>query len=143
MESAGVPEKVVWHFDAFHLDVGAAELRKGATRVKLQDQPWQVLVALVESAGRIVTREELRARLWPDETFVDFDHGLNVAISKIRDALGDEAMRPRFVETIPRHGYRFIAAVDRIAAGQREPTVTSVARGGRFRLRQMALGAAG
>ncbi|HEX7796937.1 MAG TPA: winged helix-turn-helix domain-containing protein [Vicinamibacterales bacterium] len=136
-----MPGKVVWHFDAFHLDVGAAELRKGGARVKLQDQPWQVLVALVESAGRIVTREELRTRLWPDDTFVDVDHGLNVAISKIRDALGDEAMRPRFVETIPRHGYRFIAPVDRIAAEHRERTVASVARGGRFRLRQMALGA--
>jgi TolB-like protein/DNA-binding winged helix-turn-helix (wHTH) protein/Flp pilus assembly protein TadD len=142
MESSGVPGTVVWHFDAFHLDVGAAELRKGGTRVKLQDQPWQVLVALIESAGRIVTRDELRVRLWPDDTFVDFDHGLNVAISKIRDALGDEAMRPRFVETIPRHGYRFIAPVDRTPAEQPEPTATSVARGARSRLRQMALGAA-
>src|SRR5215831_10257113 len=114
MEPAAAPGVVVWHFDAFDLDVAAAELRKDGTRVRLQEQPWQVLVALVERAGQTVTREELRARLWPDDTFVDFDHGLNVAINKIRDALGDDAARPRFVETVPRRGYRFIASVGRI-----------------------------
>ena len=110
------PGTEVWRFGPFELDLAAAELRKGGTRVKMQDQPWRVLVALVENGGRIVTREELRARLWPDDTFVDFDHGLNIAINKIRDALGDEAARPRFVETVPRRGYRFIAPLERIAS---------------------------
>jgi TolB-like protein/DNA-binding winged helix-turn-helix (wHTH) protein len=130
MEPAAAPGAVVWHFDAFDLDVAAAELRKAGTRVKLQEQPWQVLVALVERAGQTVTRDELRARLWPDDTFVDFDHGLNVAINKIRDALGDEAVRPRFVETVPRRGYRFIAPVEHIASRPPAPVDGSDRRGG-------------
>jgi TolB-like protein/DNA-binding winged helix-turn-helix (wHTH) protein/Flp pilus assembly protein TadD len=121
MPPEGAPGEVVWRFDVFEVDVAAAELRKAGRRVKLQDQPWQVLVALVENAGRTVTREELRARLWPDDTFVDFDHGLNVAISKIRDALGDAAGQPRFVETVPRRGYRFIGSLERIASPPSTP----------------------
>ena len=105
----------VFRFGAFESDVRAGELRKAGARVKLQEQPWQVLIALLENAGEIVTREELRERLWPTDTFVDFDHSLNIAINKIRDALEDVAARPRFIETVPRRGYRFIAPVERTA----------------------------
>ena len=106
---------VVFRFGAFESDVRAGELRKAGARVKFQEQPWQVLIALLENAGEIVTREELRERLWPTDTFVDFDHSLNIAINKIRDALEDVAARPRFIETVPRRGYRFIAPVERTA----------------------------
>jgi DNA-binding winged helix-turn-helix (wHTH) protein len=78
--------------------------------VKLQDQPLQVLLAVLEKRGKVVTREELRARLSPADTFVDFDHGLNAAVIHLRDTLGDTAENPRYIETLPRHGYRFIAA---------------------------------
>ena len=105
----------VFRFDAFEADLGAGELRKEGIRQKLQEQPWQVLVALLERHGQIVTREELRQRLWPTDTFVDFDHGLNIAINKVRDSLDDAAGKPRFIETVPRRGYRFIAPVERIA----------------------------
>ena len=111
----GRSSDLVFRFDAFEVDLGAVELRKAGTRLKLQEQPWQVLVALLERAGQVVTRDELRERLWPTETFVDFDHSLNIAINKVRDALGDEAAKPRFIETVPRRGYRFITPVERIA----------------------------
>jgi len=98
-------------FGVFELDLRAGELRKRGLRVRLQQQPFQVLVMLIEHAGRVVLREELQKKLWPADTFVDFDHGLNKAISKIRQALGDSAESPRFVETVDRRGYRFIADV--------------------------------
>jgi DNA-binding winged helix-turn-helix (wHTH) protein len=79
------------------------------SKVKLQDQPLQILLAMLEKPGQVVTREELRT-LWPADTFVDFDHGLNAAVKRLRDALGDAAENPRYIETLPRHGYRFIAA---------------------------------
>jgi TolB-like protein/DNA-binding winged helix-turn-helix (wHTH) protein/Flp pilus assembly protein TadD len=106
-------------FGAFELDVRAGELRKSGLRIRLQEQPIRVLTMLVEHPGEIVTREELQKRVWPADTYVDFDHGLNKAINKIRDALADAADSPRFVETIPRRGYRFLAevkAVDGAAA---------------------------
>ena len=98
-------------FGVFELDLNAGELRKAGTRVNLPDQPFQVLKALLDRPGELVTREELRQRLWRAETFVDFDQGLNAAVRRLRDALGDSADVPRFVETLPRRGYRFIAPV--------------------------------
>ena len=98
-------------FGSFELDLATGELRKSGVRIKLQEQPFQVLRALVERPGEVVTREELRERLWPGDTFVEFDDGLNTAVRKIRQALGDSADNPRFVETLPRRGYRFIAPV--------------------------------
>src|SRR5438128_4004611 len=98
-------------FGVFELDLRAGELRKRGLRIRLQQQPFQVLALLLERAGQVVGREELQKALWPADTFVDFDHGLNKAINKIRDALGDSAESPRFVETVARRGYRFIADV--------------------------------
>ena len=98
-------------FGAFQLDLRTGELRKAGVRINLPEQPFQVLKALLDRPGDLVTREELRQRLWPAETFVDFEHGLNAAVRRLRDALGDSADVPRFVETLPRRGYRFIAPV--------------------------------
>lgn len=102
---------LVVRFGAFELDLRTGELRKAGARVSLPDQPFQLLKALLERPGDLVTREELRQRLWPAETFVDFEHGLNAAVRRLRDALGDSAEASRFVETLPRRGYRFIAPV--------------------------------
>lgn len=98
-------------FGQFELDLRTREIYKEGKRIKLQEQPCQVLALLIERAGELVTREELRKKLWPNDTFVDFDHGVNIAINKLRDALGDSAEKPRFIETLPRRGYRFIAPV--------------------------------
>jgi TolB-like protein/DNA-binding winged helix-turn-helix (wHTH) protein/Tfp pilus assembly protein PilF len=98
-------------FGVFELDLRAGELRKHGLRVRLQEQPFQVLAMLLEHAGEVVSREELQKKLWPADTFVDFDHGLNKAVNKIREALGDSAESPRFVETVARRGYRFLAEV--------------------------------
>ncbi len=99
------------HFGVFEVDLRSGELRKHGLRVRLQEQPFQVLVMLLEHSGEVVTRDELQKRLWPADTFVDFDHGLNKTINKIREALGDSAESPRFVETVARRGYRFLAEV--------------------------------
>ena len=106
------PDPLV-RFGAFQLDLRTGELRKAGVRINLPDQPFQVLKTLLDRPGDLVTREELRQRLWPAETFVDFEHGLNAAVRRLRDALGDSADVPRFVETLPRRGYRFIAPVVR------------------------------
>ena len=98
-------------FGVFELDLRAGELRKHGLQVRLQEQPFQVLAMLLEHSGQLVTREELHKKLWPADTFVDFDHGLNKAISKIREAISDSAESPRFVETVARRGYRFLADV--------------------------------
>jgi TolB-like protein/DNA-binding winged helix-turn-helix (wHTH) protein/Flp pilus assembly protein TadD len=98
-------------FGVFELDLRAGELRKHGLRVRLQEQPLQILTMLLEHPGDVITRDELKKKLWPADTFVDFDHGLNKAISKIREALGDSADSPRFVETVARRGYRFLAEV--------------------------------
>jgi DNA-binding winged helix-turn-helix (wHTH) protein/tetratricopeptide (TPR) repeat protein len=98
-------------FGAFEADLRSGELRKHGIRLKLQDQPFQVLALLLEHPGDVVTREELREKLWPADTFVDFDTGLNTAIKKLRDVLSDSAEEPRYIETLPRRGYRFIAQV--------------------------------
>jgi TolB-like protein/Tfp pilus assembly protein PilF len=108
------PVKDGFRFGRFELDVRARELRKDGVRLRLQDQPFEVLVMLLAQPGEVLTRDELRRRLWPDGTFVDFEHGLNAAVKRLRAALGDNADRPRFVETLTRRGYRFIGAVDRI-----------------------------
>src|SRR6267378_3911193 len=99
-------------FGIFEVDLNALELRKHGLRLKLPEQPFQILALLLERPGEIITRDELRNRLWQTDTFVDFDHGLNNAVMRLREVLGDSSDNPRFVETIPRRGYRFIAHVD-------------------------------
>ena len=101
----------VARFGLFEIDLSAGELRKGGVKLRLQGQPFQVLALLLDRAGDVVTREELQQKLWPSDTFVDFDHSLNTAINKVREALGDSASSPRYVETLARRGYRFIAPV--------------------------------
>jgi len=98
-------------FGVFEVDLVSGELRKNGSRIRLQEQPFQVLTMLLERRGEMVTREDLRSKLWPADTFVDFDHGLNTAVNKLREALGDAAANPRFVQTVARRGYRFIAPV--------------------------------
>lgn len=105
-------EPPVIRFGSYEADLRSRELRKQGIRLKLQEQPFRVLTMLLEHPGELVTREELRARLWPSDTFVDFDNALNTDINKLRDALGDSSANPRFVETVPRRGYRFVAPVD-------------------------------
>ena len=99
-------------FGIFEIDLHARELRKGGIRVRLQDQPFEILAMMLDRPGEVVTREELSQRLWPAGTFVDFEHSLNAAVKRLRAALGDEADNPRFVETLHRRGYRFIAPVE-------------------------------
>src|SRR5947209_168182 len=101
----------VRRFGVFEIDLHSGELRKNGIRLRLSGQPFQVLSVLVEHAGEVVTREELHSRLWPADTFVDFDHGLNNAVARIREVLDDSSETPRYVETLPRRGYRFIAPV--------------------------------
>src|SRR5436305_281769 len=103
-------------FGIFEVDPQAGELRRQGLKVKLQDQPFQVLMMLLECPGEVVTRETLQKKLWPTDTFVDFERGLNRTINKLREALVDEADNPRFIETLPRRGYRFLAPVE--AAGR-------------------------
>jgi TolB-like protein/DNA-binding winged helix-turn-helix (wHTH) protein len=98
-------------FGVFEVDLRSAELRKRGTRLRLQGQPYSLLITLLKQPGEVVTREALRSSLWPQDTFVDFDHSLGTAVNKLRDVLGDSATNPRFVETLPRRGYRFIAPV--------------------------------
>ncbi|HMD83694.1 MAG TPA: winged helix-turn-helix domain-containing protein [Terriglobia bacterium] len=114
MEPATVPRSV--RFGIFEVDLRAGELRKAGLKIRLQEQPFQVLALLLEHPGEMVPREELQKKLWSTDTFVDFDHGVNTAINKIRQALGDSAETPRYVETVARRGYRFIAPVE--AMGQ-------------------------
>ncbi len=136
---AGAPEQMAQRqsitFGVFELDVTAGELRKRGVKLKLQGQPLQVLMLLLERAGEVVTREELRQSLWPSDTFVDFDHSLNTAINKVRDTLGDSASSPRYIETLARRGYRFIAPVQRNdlhdtaeSTGDRKPPDATIQR---------------
>jgi cholera toxin transcriptional activator len=108
-------------FGVFEVDLAAGDLRKNGARIRLQEQPFQVLAALLTNAGQVVTRDDLRQKIWPADTFVDFDHSLNTAVNKIREALGDSASSPRFVETLARRGYRFIAPVDSAGALSNAP----------------------
>jgi TolB-like protein/DNA-binding winged helix-turn-helix (wHTH) protein/tetratricopeptide (TPR) repeat protein len=111
MESTKQSPKV-FRFGAFEVDVAAAEVRKHGTRIRLQQQPFEVLLSLLERHGELVTREELQKKLWPTDTFVDFEHGLGSAINRLREAIGDSTDRPRYIETVPRRGYKFIAALE-------------------------------
>jgi DNA-binding winged helix-turn-helix (wHTH) protein len=101
----------LFRFGLFEVDLHSGELRKQGRTIRIQDLPFRVLAALLQRPLELVTREELRSQLWPSDTFVDFDNSLNAAINKLRDALGDSADSPRFIETLPRRGYRFIAEV--------------------------------
>src|SRR5258708_4763655 len=119
-------------FGIFEVDLNELELRKNGLRLKLPEQPFQILTMLLERPGEIITRDELRNRLWQTDTFVDFDHGLNNAVMRLREVLGDSSDNPRFVETIPRRGYRFIAHVDEFlpappASAAHEPAVNQIA----------------
>ncbi len=108
-------------FGEFELDLAAGELRRNSRRIKLQPQPFKLLVLLARRAGTLVTRDEIRSELWPDGTYVDFDQSVNFTIRQIRDVLRDAADRPLYIETVPRRGYRFIAPVDAGAAPERRP----------------------
>ena len=110
-------------FGVFELDLTAGELRKNGRKLRLQEQPFQILALLLERAGDVVTREELRQKLWAADTFVDFDHGLNTAVNKLREVLGDSASSPRFIETLARRGYRFIAPVRKDAQTGAQPAL--------------------
>jgi len=114
--SAPAPTACVIRFDSFELDFRAGELRKRGIKLRLQGQPLQVLAALLKRPGDLVTREELRAEIWTADTFVDFDHSLHNAIARLREVLGDSAETPRYIETLPRRGYRFIAPVEEVQA---------------------------
>ena len=107
-------------FGSFELDVRSRELHNGTSRVRLQEQPFEILRMMLERPGDVVTRDELQQRLWPDGTFVDFEHSINAAVKRLREALGDDADNPRFVETLPRRGYRFIAALRTAPGGPGE-----------------------
>ncbi|MGE0406862.1 MAG: transcriptional regulator [Candidatus Korobacteraceae bacterium] len=106
------PRPKLLRFGVFEADPASGELRKQGRRIRLAAQPFEILLLLLERQGEVVSREEIRQRLWPEGTFVDFEHSLNAAVAKLRDALGDSAASPRFVETVARRGYRFIAPVD-------------------------------
>ena len=116
-----------YRFGVFEADASTGELRKQGTRIKLNAQPFQLLLMLLERPGEVLTREEISRALWSDGTFVDYEHGLNSAVNRIREALGDSASNPRFVETLSRRGYRFVAPVQRVAL---QPDVDSDAGGG-------------
>jgi len=106
------PTRLVYRFANYEADPATGELRKEGVRLRLPDQPFRVLIMLLERPGELVTREEIRQRLWPADTFVDFDHGLNTVINRLRETLGDSASNPRYIETLARRGYRFLAPVE-------------------------------
>ena len=112
----------VLRFDSFEADLRSGELRKYGVKLKLSGQPFQVLAILLQRPGEVVTREELHQALWPSDTYVDFDHGLNTAINKVRAVLGDSGSNPKYLETLPRRGYRFMAAVKSDAYANGLPT---------------------
>ena len=111
MSRPGSPISLV-RFGAFVVDLRAGELRKDGRRIRLQEQPFQILTLLLERPGEAVSREDLRQKLWPTDTFVDFDHGLNSAVARLRGALNDSAERQKYVETVGRRGYRFIGTIN-------------------------------
>ena len=121
MAGAGTAPKVV-RFDAYEVNLGAGQVHKRGVRISLREKSFQVLALLLERPGDVVTREELRRRLWPEDVFVDFDNNLNTAVARLREALSDSAEHPRFIETLPKRGYRFLAAVaESSPAAQRAP----------------------
>ena len=113
-------------FGAFEVDLRTRELRKHGVRIRLQAQPFQVLEMLLQRPGKVVTREELKGKLWPADTFGDSDHGLNKAINKIREARADSALHPRYVETVARSGYRFVEVVRAVDETPAEPLIAHV-----------------
>ena len=113
-DSTGPQSAPRYRFGVFEVDAATGELRRQGLRVKLNTQPFQVLLMLLDRAGQLLTREEISRELWPDGTFVDYEHGVNSAINRIREALGDTAASPRFLETLARRGYRFISPVERV-----------------------------
>jgi cholera toxin transcriptional activator len=113
-----------YRFGAFEADGATGELRRQGLRIKLNAQPFQVLALMLERPGELLTREEISRELWPDGTFVDYEHGVNSAVNRIREALGDTAGNPRFVETLARRGYRFVAPVERIGGSTDSPAVS-------------------
>ena len=114
-----------YRFGVFEADAATGELRKQGVRIKLNAQPFQVLLLLLERPGEVLTREEISSVLWPDGTFVDYEHGLNSAVNRIRESLGDTAGNPRFVETLARRGYRFVAPVEPVAPAQDSGTAAA------------------
>ena len=133
MSSSG-PLDATFRFGEFAADVQSGELVRNGSKVRLQGQPFEVLALLLERPGQMVTREELGRRLWPADTFVDFEHGLNAAVNRLREALGDSSEHPRFIETIPRRGYRFIAQVDAPSASGVTSSAITFTPARRFRL---------
>src|ERR1700719_5242518 len=124
-QASNPPPRLI-RFGIFEADLTAGELRRGGSRIRLQEQPFQILAMLLERPGEIITREDLRSRLWPGDTFVDFEHGVNSGVARLRDALGDSADNPRYIETLPRRGYRLIVAVE---AAPQTPAMTAPAYG--------------
>jgi len=120
-----VRSRPILRFRVFEVDVRARELRKQGVRIKLQEQPFHILTVLLQRPGEVVTREELRSQNWPADTFVDFDNSLNTAINRLREALGDSAHSPRFIEILPRRGYRLIAPVTAVDGTTRGATGAS------------------
>ena len=134
MEQSTLPANSV-RFGVYEFDLRSGELRKYGVRIKLQEQPCQILAILLEYRGKMVTREELQRRLWPSDTFVDFDHSLNTAVMRLREVLSDSSENPRFIETLPRRGYRFVAPVE----GRPALTETTQAQTGDVGLSQTVL----
>src|SRR5262249_2692932 len=123
MPSGSTHTSSVLRFSIFEVNLQTGELRRKGQNVKLQDQPFQLLAALLERPGEVVTREELCSRLWPADTFVDFDHSLNAAVKRLRDALGESAEKPIFIETMARRGFRFIGNIEAPTAPSSRPTL--------------------
>lgn len=124
---ASQPQNVrLLRFGVFEVDLQAHELRKGGLKIKIHEQPFQILTALLEHPGEIVTREEIRQKLWAVDTFVNFDQSLNTAVNKLREALGDSAESPRFIETVPRRGYRFLGPFESLGNGAARQEVTTL-----------------
>ena len=115
MTEQRLAKKMLYRFGAFEADARTGELRRQGLRIKLHSQPLQLLFLLLERPGELLTRDEISRELWPDGTFVDYEHGVNSAMNRIREALGDKASHPRFIETLARRGYRFVAPVEQIA----------------------------
>jgi DNA-binding winged helix-turn-helix (wHTH) protein len=120
-------EREIRRFGPFELDLGAAEVRQNGRRVKLQPQPFKLLVFLTSRPGNLITREEIRSTLWPEGTFVDFDQSVNFAVKQIRDAFGDSASQPIYLETVPRQGYRFVAPVETTVSPAAGPAARTAA----------------
>src|SRR5436189_5973264 len=120
------PKGQILRFGVFELDTEAEQLRKNGLMIRLQPQPYRLLKLLAAGAGRVVTREEIRAALWKGDTFVDFEQGVNFAVKQVREALNDEAERSLYIQTVPRRGYRFVAPVDVVGGVQTGPPGTDL-----------------